>query len=108
MSGPDLHRTRFDVIRESELDMRCMVRDMKNRRATKADLNALRLRKRRGYRVDEIQEVRLVAREKRLSALILGRWDRLHRRMNRESTRKAEVENFFSERRAGNGDSAHP
>ena len=42
--GPDLHRTRFDVIRESELDMRCMVRDMKARRAAREEL-AVRLQR---------------------------------------------------------------
>ena len=108
MSGPDLHRSRFDVLRESELDMRCMVRDMKSRREAKSKLRNLRRRKQAGYRVDEIMEVRLTARVKQLSTLILDRWDRLHRRMNRESTRKAEVENFYKERRAANGDTAHP
>ena len=103
-----LSRTRFDVIREAELDMRCMVRDMKNRREGREELAALRHRKTRGYPIDEVNEARLVLRTEKLSKLILDRWNRLHRRMNRESARQAEVDEIFRDRREAGGESAHP
>jgi hypothetical protein len=104
----NLSRTRFDVVRESELDMRCMVRDMTKRRRVREQLGKLQRRKRYGHKVDEVKLARLTTQTKKLSKLVLDRWGRLHRRMNREAVRKAEVDDIFKERREASGDSAHP
>jgi len=103
----DLKRTRFDAIRESELDMRCMVRDMSKRRHVREDLEKLQRSKRRGHKIDEVSLARLTAQSKRYGKDILERWGRLHRRMNRETTRRAKVESLFSERSIASGDTAH-
>ncbi len=100
--------TRFDPIRESERDMRCMVRDMTLRRRDREELQRLQRQKRRGHQIDEVKLSQLTTRSKRMSSEILKRWDRLHRRMNRESTRRAEIENIFSMRGEASGDGAHP
>jgi hypothetical protein len=103
----NLSRTRFDVIRESELDMRCMARDMKKRREITEELERLRIRKQRGHEINEVMVVRLSAQKKKLSNLILGRWGRLHRRMNREASRRAEIEGMFGTKERTNGNAAH-
>ena len=99
--------TRFDPIRESERDMRCMVRDMCLRRTVRDKLERIQLRKRRGHDVSSVEMATLSSQNKKYSRDILERWDRLHRRMNREKTRQAEIANIFSNRGEGNGDSAH-
>jgi len=104
----DFSRTRFDAIRESELDMRCMVRDMAERRRIRVGLERIQRRKRRGHEVDEVRLARLLTQSRRFSNAILERWSRLHRRMNREQARQAMVANIFSERGKASGDSAHP
>jgi len=103
-----LTRTRFDAVRESELDMRCMVRDMTKRRRISAELEKLRLRQRRGHKIDEVKFARYSAQAKKLATLIMGRWHRLHRRMNREATRRAEVEGMFGMKEEQHGNAANP
>ncbi len=104
----DFRRTRFDAIRESELDMRCMVRDMERRRRIREELERVQRKKRRGHKVNEVRLAQLTTRAKRYSHDILERWSRLHRRMNREKSRRTMIEDFFEKRGKASGDSAHP
>ena len=100
--------TRFDAIRESEKDMRCMVRDMTLRRVVRDKLEVIQRQKRRGHEVSELEMATLASQNKKYSRDILERWDRLHRRMNREKTRQAEIANIFRYKGEDSGDSAHP
>jgi hypothetical protein len=88
--------------------MRCMIRDMMKRRRIREELERVRLRERRGYKIDEVKLARLTAQSKKLSTLIMGRWHRLHRRMNREATRRAEVEGMFVQKEEKHGNAANP
>ena len=99
-------RTRFEAVRESELDMRCLARDMQKRRQAQDRIEKLARDRQRGKSINEIEMVRLKATNKRLSSEILVRWDRLHRRMNRERARREQIEHLFGYKGEGDGKSA--
>ncbi len=104
-----LKRTRFDPIRECELDMRCLVRDMTERRILRDRIQKVRRRERHGYEIDDVSLQRDLALTKKLSHEILTRWARLHRRMNREKAKEERsIGKMYAYKEAACGDTAHP
>lgn len=100
-------RTRFEIVRQCELDMRCLVRDQAERRVIIDEIGQLHAALRKGKIVNQVQLDRLKIQRNLLSAEILERFDRLHRRMDRNRAEERDRVNALAERRAFSGHAAH-
>ncbi len=68
------NRTRFEIIRSCERDMRCCARDMRKRRRAIDTIQRLSLRKRKGYKVNDIELARAKLLRDKLTPEILSRF----------------------------------
>jgi hypothetical protein len=115
---PRLRRTRYDIIRECECDMRRIIRDMPRLRTATDTVQRLFEDERRSKAIDGAALARARKTKKQLLVDVRAHWERLHRRMDqeREDRLKAvaerdsldRVRNYDIERRASHGVAANP
>jgi hypothetical protein len=103
-----LNRTRYTAARETELDMRCLIRDWKRLREGQDDVQRKLALRRDGIAINEVALERTRATNKRLIKECDRRYERLHHRMDRlrvQANMMSEITGTQGERY---GNSAHP
>ncbi len=71
------NRTRFDIIRTCERDMRCCARDMRTRRRALDTIQRLLERQSKGYKINQPELMRAKRTRDRLTPDILSRFGTL-------------------------------
>jgi hypothetical protein len=84
-------RSRLDTIRQCERDMRCVCRDMQERRILMDRLEKMLRAKSKGRPYNEILLARIKHKKARLDMEIPERWERLHNRMDRDRARRERI-----------------
>ncbi len=103
-----LSRTRFAAARETELDMRCLVRDWQRLRFGQNHVQVALKRRREGELINEVKLERIRAENKRLLKDCNRRYERLHRRMDRLRVQANKLADFTGSRGERYGNAAHP
>jgi hypothetical protein len=103
-----LNRTRYTAARETELDMRCLIRDWQRLRFGQNYVQATLKQRSQGALINEVKLERVRATNKRLRKECNRRYERLHHRMDRlrvQANMMADITGSQGERY---GNSAHP
>jgi hypothetical protein len=103
-----LSRTRYAAARESELDMRCLVRDWQRLRFGRNYVQATLKARSQGALINEVKLERVRANNKRLLKECNRRYERLHRRMDRLRVQANTIADITGSRGDRYGNAAHP
>jgi hypothetical protein len=103
-----LNRTRYTAARETELDMRCLVRDWQRLREGQNVVQRKLALRQEGIAINEVALERTRAQNKRLLKECDRRYERLHHRMDRLRVQANMMADITGTRGERYGNAAHP